>query len=53
MALAASAEQHAFEQTSDDGLRTSLGDHLGDPATVDEMWTRWMEEAHGDEDIAN
>ena len=52
-ALATVIEQHAFDQISDDDLRTSLGEQLGDPAAVDELWSRWLEEAHGDEDIAN
>ena len=47
-ALAAVVEQHAFDQISDDDLHTTLGEHLGDPAAVDALWTRWMEEAHGD-----
>ncbi|MDQ3739194.1 MAG: hypothetical protein M3337_08515 [Actinomycetota bacterium] len=50
-ALAAVVEQHAFDQISDDDLRTSLGEHLDDSATVDALWTRWLEEANGDEDI--
>lgn len=50
-ALADVVEEHAFLQTNGDGLRDSLGSSLGDPAAVDAQWERWINEAHGDEDL--
>lgn len=50
-ALAAVTSAHAFEQISVDDLRALLAEQLGDPATVESLWTRWMEETHGDEDL--
>jgi hypothetical protein len=50
-ALAGVVAEHAFEQISTDQLRETLGRQLGDPGTVDTLWARWMEEAHGDEDL--
>lgn len=51
-ALAAVVEQHAFDQITSDDLRSTLGAALGDPSGVDALWERWMEEQHGDEDLA-
>lgn len=50
-ALATVIADHAFGQITSDELRTSLGAALGDPAGVDALWTRWMTEAHGAEDL--
>lgn len=51
-ALASVVTDQAFGQITADELRTGLGTALDDPAGVDELWTRWMDEAHGAEDIA-
>jgi hypothetical protein len=51
-ALAGFVSEYAFDQVTPDELRAHLGDALGDPAGVDALWTRWMEEPHGDEDLA-
>jgi hypothetical protein len=50
-ALAGVVSDHAFQQISVDQLVATLGDRLGDPAQVDALWTRWIEQAHGDEDL--
>jgi len=50
-ALAAVVEEHAFDQITSDQLRTTLGEALDDPAGVDELWQRWIEEAHAAEDL--
>jgi hypothetical protein len=50
-ALAAVVEEHAFDQITSDQLRTTLGEALGDPAGVDELWQRWIEEAHAADDL--
>jgi aminopeptidase N len=50
-ALAAVVADHAFDQVAPDDLRAGLGEALGDPAGVDSLWNRWLEERHGDEDL--
>jgi hypothetical protein len=50
-ALAGVVAEHAFEQISVDELHATLAAGLGDAATIDALWTRWIEEAHGDEDL--
>ena len=50
-ALAAVVEEYAFDQITSDQLRTTLGEALGDPAGVDELWQRWIEEAHAADDL--
>lgn len=50
-ALATVVANHAFGQITSDELRKSLGTALGDPGGVDELWSHWMNEAHGAEDL--
>jgi len=50
-ALATIVADNAFGQITSDQLRDQLGVALGDPAGVHELWQRWMEEAHGAEDL--
>jgi peptidase M1-like protein len=52
-ALAGFVTEYAFDQVTPDELRAHLGEALGDPAGVDALWIRWMEERHGDEDLAD
>lgn len=52
-ALANVVADHAFGTVTTDELRAELGDHLGDPAGVDAMWSRWMDEAHGEDDLGD
>jgi hypothetical protein len=52
-ALAAVVADHAFDQVAPDDLRAALGEALGDPAGVDSLWNRWLEERHGDEDLSD
>jgi len=42
---------HAFEQISVDELQAALAERLGDAERVEAIWARWIEEAHGDEDL--
>ena len=50
-ALATVVTDNAFGQITSDQLRDELGVALGDPAGVTELWQRWMNEAHGAEDL--
>jgi aminopeptidase N len=50
-ALATIVADHAFDQLTPDDLRAGLGAALRDPAGVDRLWNRWMEQRHGDEDL--
>lgn len=50
-ALATIVADNAFGQITSDQLRDQLGVALGDPAGVSELWQRWMEAAHGNEDL--
>jgi len=50
-ALATVVSDNAFGQITPEQLRDQLGVALGDPAGVTELWQRWMEEAHGSEDL--
>jgi aminopeptidase N len=52
-ALAAVVADHAFDPVAPDDLRAALGEALGDPASVDSLWNRWLEERHGDEDLSD
>jgi hypothetical protein len=50
-ALAGVVSDHAFEQISVDELQAALAERLGDAERVEAIWARWIEEAHGDEDL--
>jgi hypothetical protein len=52
-ALAAVVDEYAFDQITSDQLRDALGQALGDPAGVDELWQRWIDEAHGSDDLTD
>ena len=52
-ALAAVVDEYAFDQITSDQLRDALGQALGDPTGVDELWQRWIEEAHGSDDLTD
>jgi len=50
--LRAFASAHAFGVAGSDDLRAALAAAAPDRAAeVDELWQRWIEEAHGDEDL--
>jgi hypothetical protein len=51
-ALAEVAHQRAFTMVTAADLRAALADELDDPARFDRLWTRWMERARGDRDLA-
>ena len=46
-------DEYAFDQITSDQLRDALGQALGDPTGVDELWQRWIEEAHGSDDLTD
>ncbi len=53
-ALRAYVEEHQFAIASPDDLRAALratGSDTGQEDAVDALWVRWIEEAHGDDDI--
>lgn len=50
-ALADFVAAHPFGLVDTEALRTSLGAALGDQASVDRLWERWLHGAHGDTDI--
>jgi hypothetical protein len=50
-ALGAVTEEHAFTMMTSGGLRDALAAELGDEQRFDRLWTRWMEQAHGDRDL--